>query len=265
MDKFTTPDRATACPLDQSPTSTPIRLLPARYLKWPRSNGIGKVLLQDLRFDADGRERPDFPLNRPAWRGCQDHGRRPQFRLRLVARGRRLCALRLRHPLRDRAVVWRHLSGNAIQNGLLTATVTDEEAAEIMATWPRRPDLPLTIDLEQQTILCGNRSYTFSIDPVRRMRLLNGWDDIALTESFRGQILAFKTSDKARPPLGDAPRRDMKGRTGLRSQLWTHAAAVMGVALISFASVPAPAQQDAFPCVRSRRWCRLPRAAARMW
>jgi 3-isopropylmalate/(R)-2-methylmalate dehydratase small subunit len=83
---------------------------------------------------------------------------------------------------------------------LLLATVTDAEAAEIMATLSATPDLPLNVDLEQQTILCGNRSYTFAIDPVRRMRLLNGWDDIALTESFRGQILAFKTSDKARRP-----------------------------------------------------------------
>ena len=44
------------------------QLLPARYLKWPRSAGLGKVLLQDLRFDAEGREQPDFPLNRSEWR-----------------------------------------------------------------------------------------------------------------------------------------------------------------------------------------------------
>src|SRR5262249_41866968 len=91
-------------------------------------------------------------------------------------------------------------SGNAVQNGLLLATVTDAEAAEVMAALAATPDLPLTGDLEQQTILCRNRSYGFSIDPVRRMRLLNGWDDIALTDSFRGQVLAFKTSDKARRP-----------------------------------------------------------------
>ena len=33
----------------------------------------------------------------------------------------------------------------------------------------------MTVDLEQQTILCGNRSYSFAIDPVSRHRLLEGW------------------------------------------------------------------------------------------
>jgi 3-isopropylmalate/(R)-2-methylmalate dehydratase small subunit len=87
-------------------------------------------------------------------------------------------------------------SGNAIQNGLLTAIVSDEEASEIMGALERTPDLPLTVDLEEQTIVCGNRTYKFSIDPVRRTRLLNGWDDIALTESYRDQIAAFKSKDR---------------------------------------------------------------------
>ena len=91
-------------------------------------------------------------------------------------------------------------AGNAIQNGLLTAIVTDEEAAEIMAALNRTPDLPVTVDLEEQTIVCGNRTYKFSIDPVRRMRLLNGWDDIALTESYRDRIAAFKANDHAERP-----------------------------------------------------------------
>ena len=91
-------------------------------------------------------------------------------------------------------------SGNAVQNGLLTAIVSDEQAAEIMAALAQSPGLSLTIDLEAQTILLGNRSYDFSIDPVRRKRLLNGWDDIALTESYRDRISAFKRDDQARRP-----------------------------------------------------------------
>jgi 3-isopropylmalate/(R)-2-methylmalate dehydratase small subunit len=198
MDKFTRLN-ATACPLDVTNLNTD-QLLPARYLKWPRSNGIGKVLFHDLRFDADGRERPDFPLNRPAWRdakimvGARNFG----------CGSSREAAVYALYDYGIRCVIAPSFgdifSGNAIQNGLLLATVTDEEAAEIMATLSATPELPLTVDLEQQTILCGNRSYIFSIDPVRRMRLLNGWDDIALTDSFRGQILAFKADDRARRP-----------------------------------------------------------------
>jgi 3-isopropylmalate/(R)-2-methylmalate dehydratase small subunit len=198
MDKFTRLT-ATACPLDVANLNTD-QLLPARYLKWPRSAGIGKVLLQDLRFDPVGRERPDFPLNRPAWRGAK-----------IIVGGRnfgcgssRESAVYALHDYGIRCVIAPSygdiFAGNAVQNGLLTAAVTDDEAAEIMAALTATPELPVTVDLEQQTILCGNRSYAFSIDPVRRMRLLNGWDDIALTETFRDRISAFKTDDRVRRP-----------------------------------------------------------------
>jgi 3-isopropylmalate/(R)-2-methylmalate dehydratase small subunit len=71
------------------------------------------------------------------------------------------------------------------QGGGVTAIVTDEDAATIMTALERTPELPVTVDLEQQTIACGNQTYSFIIDPVRRRRLLNGWDEIAVTQSFR--------------------------------------------------------------------------------
>ncbi len=198
MDKFT---RLTgrACPINQTNLNTD-QILPARYLKWTRAMGIGKVLFQDLRFDADGNERPEFPINKPAWRNA-----------RIVVGARnfgcgssREAAVYALYDYGIRCVIAPSygdiFSGNAIQNGLLTAIVTDEEAAEIMEALQRTPEMPITVDLEEQTILCGNRTYKFSIDPVRRMRLLKGWDDIALTENYRDRISAFKASDrKARP------------------------------------------------------------------
>jgi len=198
MEKFTRLT-ATACPLDFTNLNTD-QLLPARYLKWSRSAGIGKVLLQDLRFDSEGRERPEFPLNQRAWRGAK-----------IIVSGRnfgcgssREAAVYALYDYGIRCVIAPSFgdifSGNAVQNGLLTAIVADAEAAEIMAALVRTPDLPVTVDLEQQTIVCGNNTYDFSIDPVRRMRLLQGWDDIALTESFREQISAFKTDDQMRRP-----------------------------------------------------------------
>jgi 3-isopropylmalate/(R)-2-methylmalate dehydratase small subunit len=57
----------TACPINQSNLNTD-QILPARYLKCTRAMGFGKVLFHDLRFDAEGREKSDFPLNKPAWR-----------------------------------------------------------------------------------------------------------------------------------------------------------------------------------------------------
>ena len=198
MDKFTRLTGA-ACPIDQPNLNTD-QILPARYLKWTRAMGIGKVLFQDLRFDAEGKERPDFPINRPAWRnakivvGARNFG----------CGSSREAAVYALFDYGVRCVIAPSygdiFSGNAIQNGLLTAIVTDEEAAEIMAALNRTPDMPVTVDLEEQTIVCGNRTYNFTIDPVRRMRLLNGWDDIALTESYRERIAVFKDNDRAARP-----------------------------------------------------------------
>ena len=42
--------------------------------------------------------------------------------------------------------------------------------------------------------------WTSAIDPVSRNQLLNGWDDVDLTESYREQIAAFKAKDKTLRP-----------------------------------------------------------------
>ncbi|HZE53107.1 MAG TPA: hypothetical protein VE111_07520 [Bradyrhizobium sp.] len=69
MEKFTR-IAASACPLPAENVDTD-QILPARYLKLPRKGEHGKVLFRDLRFDANDRERPDFPLNRPCWRDAR--------------------------------------------------------------------------------------------------------------------------------------------------------------------------------------------------
>ncbi len=198
MDKFTTLTGA-ACPINQANVNTD-QILPARYLKWTRAMGIGRVLFQDLRFDAEGREKSDFPINKPAWRNAK---------IVVAARNfgcgsSREAAVYALYDYGVRCVIAPSFgdifSGNAVQNGLLTAVVTDEEAAEIMAALERAPELSVTVDLEQQTIICGNHIYKFTIDPVRRMRLLNGWDDIALTESYRDRISAFRVKDQNERP-----------------------------------------------------------------
>jgi 3-isopropylmalate/(R)-2-methylmalate dehydratase small subunit len=198
MDKFEKLTAA-ACPINLNNLNTD-QILPARYLKWTRAMGLGNVLFQDLRFDAHGRERTDFPLNNPAWRnakilvGARNFG----------CGSSRESAVYALYDYGIRCVIAPSFgdifSGNAVQNGLLTAIVTDVEAAEIMAALMRAPESLITVDLESQRIAGDGRSYKFSIDPVRRMRLLNGWDDIALTESYRDRITAFRAGVRERRP-----------------------------------------------------------------
>src|SRR5580658_6617043 len=168
MDKFTTLTGA-ACPINQTNVNTD-QILPARYLKWTRAQGIGKALFNDLRFDADGKEKSDFPLNQPAWRDAKVVVAARNF----GCGSSRESAVYALYDYGVRCVIAPSFgdifSGNAVQNGLLTAIVSDDEAAEIMAALARTPDLPLTVDLEQQQIVCGNRTCTFTVDPVRRMQ-----------------------------------------------------------------------------------------------
>jgi len=205
MEKFTTLT-GTACPINQSNLNTD-QILPARFLKWTRATGFGKVLFHDLRFDADDRERADFPLNKPIWRkstiivGARNFG----------CGSSREAAVYALYDFGVRCVIAPSFgdifAGNAVQNGLLTAIVADEEAAEIMEFLKQKPEFPATVDLDRQTILCGDRTYKFTIDPIRRMRLLNGWDDLGLTENYRDRISAFKTDDKIKRPWATPPEQ----------------------------------------------------------
>src|SRR5262245_9653408 len=121
MDKFPRLT-ATACPLDIVNLNTD-QLLPARYLKRPRSARLGEMLLQDLRFDVDGRERPEFPLNQPAWRGVKVIVGARNF----GCGSSRESAVYALYDYGIRCVIAPSFgdifSGNAAQNGLLTAIV----------------------------------------------------------------------------------------------------------------------------------------------
>ena len=190
---------AKACPLPLPNLNTD-QILPARYLKWPRSNGLGTVLFQDLRHDADGNERPDFPLNRPLWRDAK-----------ILVAGRnfgggssREAAVYALYDAGIRCVVASSFGDifaqNAVKNGLLTAIVPEADAAELAAAIAADPNQPVSVDLERQTISRGNRNYPFAVDPVSRNQLINGWDDIDLTDSYRDRIADFRADDRKRRP-----------------------------------------------------------------
>jgi 3-isopropylmalate/(R)-2-methylmalate dehydratase small subunit len=198
MDKFTRVT-ATACPL-MLPNVNTDQLLPARFLKWPRSRGLGTVLLRDLRFDADDTPRSDFLLNDPRWAGAT-----------ILLAGRnfgggssREAAVYAVYDYGFRCVIAPSFGDifaqNAVKNGLLTAALPEDAVAALGAAVTANPEQPITVDLEQQTITCSEYRYAFAIDPVSRNQLLNGWDDVDLTESYRDRISAFKAASHERRP-----------------------------------------------------------------
>ena len=198
MDKFVRLV-AKACPLLLANVDTD-QILPARFLKLPRSAELGRVLFQDLRRDGDGNERADFPLNQPQWRDAK-----------VLIAGRnfgggssREAAVYALYEAGIRCVIAPSFGDifaqNSVKNGLLTAVLAEADVAELAAAIAADPDMPVTVDLEQQTIARGNRSFAFSIDPVSRNQLLNGWDDVDLTDSYATRIATFKAADRERRP-----------------------------------------------------------------
>ena len=189
---------AKACPLPLPNLNTD-QILPARYLKWPRSKGLGSVLFQDLRFDGNGNEK-DFPLNQPVWKDAK-----------ILLAGRnfgggssREAAVYALYDHGFRCVVAPSFGDifaqNAVKNGLLTAIVSDANITDMAAAISADPERPVVVDLDSKTIACGNRTYEFEIDPVSRNQLLNGWDDVDLTGSYRDRIAKFSTEHRALRP-----------------------------------------------------------------
>ncbi len=198
MEKFI---RLTArvCPL-MVPNVNTDQILPARYLKWPRSRGLGSVLFHDFRRDADGNERPDFPLNQEIYRSAK-----------ILLAGRnfgggssREAAVYALYDHGFRCVIAPSFGDifaqNAVKNGLLTAVVGESEIAVLGGLIFANPTQEMNVDLERQAISCANHTCAFMIDPISRNQLLNGWDDVDVTDSYRQKIVTFKSKDKiARP------------------------------------------------------------------
>jgi 3-isopropylmalate/(R)-2-methylmalate dehydratase small subunit len=198
LDKFTHLT-ATACPLNIANVDTD-QLLPARFLKVSRSAGLGGCLLHDLRLDPEGRERPDFPLNRPAWRNAKILIGGPNFG---GGSSREAAA----YALLDygiRCVIAPSFGDifaqNSVKNGLLPAVADAVDVAELVTTLDRHPGLNATVDLETQTVTCGNTSFQFSIPGTWRDQLLNGWDEIDLTRSHMDDIEKFKRMRRESDP-----------------------------------------------------------------
>jgi 3-isopropylmalate/(R)-2-methylmalate dehydratase small subunit len=193
-----------ACPLLLSNINTDM-ILPARYLKLPRTSELGDTLFYDLRRDAQGNKRPDFLLNQSAWRDAKIlvAGRNFGGGSSREAAVYALCEAGIRCVI---ACSFGDIfAQNSVKNGMLTAVLSEPDVQELGAAIAADPELPVTVDLEQQTILRGNRSFSFTIDPVSRNQLLNGWDDIDMTQSYRDRIAAFKSADRERRPWAGPP------------------------------------------------------------
>jgi 3-isopropylmalate/(R)-2-methylmalate dehydratase small subunit len=197
--------QARACPLPLANIDTD-QLIPARYLRQPRSDNHGAFLLHDLRRRPDGELDPGFSLNDPAYEGAEIAIARRNF----GCGSSREAAVYALADYGFRVIIAPSFgdifAANAVKNGVLPAQIDEAAADTLLATLTRGNVGVLEVDLASQEIRAGVSTYTFAIDPVWKEQLLNGWDDIDLTLSESPAISAFFTRDANARPWA-APRR----------------------------------------------------------
>src|SRR5438105_9380630 len=173
-------------------------IIPKQFLKTIQRTGLGKSLFYEMRFSQDGKELPDFVLNRPAYRKAEI----------LVAGDNFGCGSSREHApwaLLDfgiRCVISTSFAdifyNNCFKNGILPVIVSRENLAKLMDDAKRGANATLSIDLEAQEVRGPDGGVaTFDIDPFRKHCLSNGLDDIGLTLQKAAKIEAFEAKTAA--------------------------------------------------------------------
>lgn len=179
MDAFTRLDAA-AAPLPLANIDTD-QIIPKQFLKIIDRKGLAKGLFYDLRFDEQGREKPDFVLNQPAYAGAGV----------LITGDNFGCGSSREHApwaLMDfgiRCVVSTSFAdifyNNCFQNGLLPVVLKAHEVQQLMDE-ARGGNHVVSIDLEAQTVTSPSGAvFRFDIDPQRKTKMLRGLDAIGET------------------------------------------------------------------------------------
>lgn len=194
MQPFTTLS-AIAAPLPMMNVDTDM-IIPKQFLRTIKRAGLGVNLFDELRYDENGAEKPDFVLNQASYRNAEI----------LLAGENFGCGSSREHApwaLLDfgiRCVIAPSFAdifyNNCFKNGILPVRLPQEQVDILMQRAQEFPEEPVTIDLESQKITAGNQVFDFEIDSFRKHCLLNGLDDIGLTLEKSGAIGDFEEKDQ---------------------------------------------------------------------
>jgi len=175
-------------------------IIPKQFLKTIKRTGLGKHLFNDLRYKTDGQEHASFVLNKAKYRDAKI----------LVVGANFGCGSSREHApwaLMDfgiRCVIAPSFAdiffNNCFKNGLLPIILPQDQIDQLLSL-VQEPGTQLTVNLETQKIIGpGNVNIAFVIEPFRRHCLLNGLDDIGLTEQYVKDIKAFEDKRKIEQP-----------------------------------------------------------------
>ena len=177
-------------------------IIPKQFLKTIKRTGLGVNLFDEMRYDLDGSEKPDFVLNQPPYRKAEI----------LIAGENFGCGSSREHApwaLLDfgiRCVIAPSFAdiffSNCFKNGILPIVLPQETVDLLMDEAANAEGRPFRIDLEKQEIVrpTGNAPVGFDVDPFRKHCLLNGLDDIGLTMQHAPRIDSFEAGQQTSQP-----------------------------------------------------------------
>jgi 3-isopropylmalate/(R)-2-methylmalate dehydratase small subunit len=167
------------------------QIIPARFLTTTTTEGLGKNLFADWRYERDGKPRSDFVLNKSESRGAT-----------ILVAGRNFgCGSSREHApwaLIDygfRAVISSEIAdifrNNSLKNGLVPVIVDAGSHAWLLAN----PGVEVIVDVASATVeLPGKRKLGFAIDGFAKYCLLNGVDELGFLLSKEPAIAAYERS-----------------------------------------------------------------------
>ncbi|WP_029432871.1 3-isopropylmalate dehydratase small subunit [Blastococcus sp. URHD0036] len=193
MDAFTT-HTGTAAPLRRSNVDTD-QIIPAEYLK-----RITRTGFEDGLFIAWRTNEPDFVLNQPQYADASILVAGPDFGTGSSREHANWALLDggFRVVISSRfADIFRN---NSTKAGLLTVILPQDQVEALWNAIEADPALPVTVDLRAKAVSYGDTTVPFEIDDYVRWRLLEGLDDVGLTERHLDDIQSYEATRPAWKP-----------------------------------------------------------------
>jgi len=165
-------------------------IIPKQFLKTIKRTGLGKNLFFEMRYNDKGKKISDFVLNQE-----------PYNKSKILVTGKNFgCGSSREHApwaLLDFGITCIISSSyadifynNCFKNGILPIIITEDEIKEISEYSNRKEEI--SINLQYQKIVFGNKEIKFDIDEFKKKCLIEGLDDIDLSLEKVDKISAYE-------------------------------------------------------------------------
>ena len=170
-------------------------IIPKVFLKTIKRSGLGANLFDEMRYDRNGNENPDFVLNKPQYRSAEI----------IVAGDNFGCGSSREHApwaIKDfgiRCVISTSFAdifyNNCFKNGILPIVLPKKQVEVLMEDAENGANARMEVDLEAQMVTSSDGDvFSFEIDVFKKHCLLNGLDDISLSLEKSSSIESYEAT-----------------------------------------------------------------------